>query len=480
MAQFYDTLLGEYIKDPWTRGLSLDKIALREFEYEMQSYETITNKSEIGFEEVELKAASIYSGEDVYMTAKIFKKQEKEKITKNKVLLEIENPLIEVLKQVEIDGVKVDRDRLKGIGTMLEQEIESLKKEIIKEAWVEFNISSPKQVWEVLFETLGLPKWKKTKTGYSVSAEVLGDLAHEFPIAQKIVDYRHYSKILSTYINGLIDLLDENNFLHTSYNQFIAATGRLSSTNPNLQNIPVSDGIAWEVRDAFISRFQNGNIITFDYSQVEIRLLALMSWDENLVQAFQQEIDIHENTRKLIETEERKVAKAVNFGVIYGISGFGLSKMIRIPVKEASEYINRFFESYPKVKTYLDNLIKDCEEKWYVQTLFGRKRFVKGINDANKIIKKAAEREAINMPIQWTSADIIKIAMIQISKLLKEKNMESKLIMQVHDELVFDVFPWEEETLKTNVVHIMENILPDKTVRLKVDIGVGNTWKQAK
>jgi len=480
MAQFYDTLLGEYIKNPGIRWLWLDKVALREFEYEMQSYDTITNKKEIGFEEVEIKAASIYSWEDVYMTAKIFKKQEDEKLLENKVLQEIENPLIEVLKKVEIDWVKVDRDRLKGIGILLEKEIDSLQKEIIHDAGVEFNISSPKQVGEVLFEKLWLPKWKKTKTGYSVSADVLWDLAVNFPIAQKIVDYRHYSKVLSTYINGLTGLLDQNDFLHTSYNQFIAATGRLSSTNPNLQNIPVSNGIAGEVRDAFISRFENGSIMAFDYSQVEIRLLALMSWDESLIHAFENGIDIHENTRKLIETEERKIAKAVNFWVIYGISWFGLSKMINIPVKEASEYINKFFDSYPKVKIYLDSIIKNCEEKWYVETLFWRKRFIKWINDSNKMIKKSAEREAINMPIQWSSADIIKIAMLRVDKLIKEKKIHSKLIMQVHDELVFDVFPWEEELLKKEIVQIMENIIEDKVVKLKVDIWEGKSWKETK
>ena len=480
MAQFYDTLLGEYIKNPGIRWLWLDKVALREFEYEMQSYDTITNKKEIGFEEVEIKAASIYSWEDVYMTAKIFKKQEDEKLLENKVLQEIENPLIEVMKKVEIDWVKVDRDRLKGIGILLEKEIDSLQKEIIHDAGVEFNISSPKQVGEVLFEKLWLPKWKKTKTGYSVSADVLWDLAVNFPIAQKIVDYRHYSKVLSTYINGLTGLLDQNDFLHTSYNQFIAATWRLSSTNPNLQNIPVSNGIAGEVRDAFISRFENGSIMAFDYSQVEIRLLALMSWDESLIHAFENGIDIHENTRKLIETEERKIAKAVNFWVIYGISWFGLSKMINIPVKEASEYINKFFDSYPKVKIYLDSIIKNCEEKWYVETLFWRKRFIKWINDSNKMIKKSAEREAINMPIQWSSADIIKIAMLRVDKLIKEKKIHSKLIMQVHDELVFDVFPWEEELLKKEIVQIMENIIEDKVVKLKVDIWEGKSWKETK
>ena len=205
-----------------------------------------------------------------------------------------------------------------------------------------------------------------------------------------------------------------------------------------------------------------------------------MSWDESLIHAFENGIDIHENTRKLIETEERKIAKAVNFWVIYGISWFGLSKMINIPVKEASEYINKFFDSYPKVKIYLDSIIKNCEEKWYVETLFWRKRFIKWINDSNKMIKKSAEREAINMPIQWSSADIIKIAMLRVDKLIKEKKIHSKLIMQVHDELVFDVFPWEEELLKKEIVQIMENIIEDKVVKLKVDIWEGKSWKETK
>lgn len=495
MAQFYDTLLWEYIKDPGVRWLSLDKIALREWKYKMQSYEEVTMKKKLNFREVELVAASIYSGEDVYITHKLFQKQNKEKTSQDKILQEIEIPLIEVLKNMELDGVKIDRDRLKSIGALLENEIQKLEKEILNEAWVEFNISSPKQVGEVLFDTLWLPKGKKTKTGYSVSAEVLSELAFKFPIAQKIVDYRHYSKILSTYINGLIELLDQDDFLHTSYNQFIAATGRLSSTTPNLQNIPMNDGIAWEVRNAFISRFENGKIIAFDYSQIEIRLLALMSKDKNLVKAFQEETDIHANTAELIGTKERKIAKAVNFWVIYGISGFGLSKMINIPMKDANEYINKFFLSYPEVKKYLESIIKICEKTWYVETLFGRKRYIKWINDANKIIKKAAEREAINMPIQWTNADIIKISMIQIYDFLQTplqtspltgerlKNwylLKSKLIMQVHDELVFDVFPWEENIIKETIPNIMENIVKNENIQLKVDTGIGTNWKEAK
>ncbi|MDD3645986.1 MAG: DNA polymerase [Candidatus Gracilibacteria bacterium] len=494
MAKFYDTLLGEYIKAPGVRGLSLDKLALRDFEYEMISYDSVTDKAKINFKDVDLSVASNYSGEDVYITAKLYKAQKKEHLTENSILNDIEIPLTEVLKDMEISGVKIDRDRLKGIGILLKNEIDFLRKKIYEQVGTEFNINSPKQVGEILFDKLALPKGKKTKTGWSVSAEVLGDLAHDYPVAQDIVDYRHYTKILSTYIEGLLDIADEDDLVHTSYNQTVASTGRLSSTEPNLQNIPSSDGIAGEVRDAFVSRWEKGSIMASDYSQVEVRLLAIMSGDENLIGAFNSGVDIHHKTAEFIfgtetiSSSQRKIAKAVNFGVIYGISAFGLSKMIAISQKDAKIYIDKFYESYPKVREFLDNTIKFCEEKGYVETLFGRKRYINGINDANRIIKQSAEREAINMPIQGTSADIIKIAMLEVHDFILKKKLKSKMIMQVHDELVFDVYPGEENTLRTGVFDIMQGVLKkskhdinnkDK-VELKVDIEIGKSWKDAK
>lgn len=480
MAQLYDTLLWSYILDPGNRNLSLDKIALRELGYKMQSYEEVTQKKKLNFSEVPVTQASIYSGEDVFITEQIYQFQKEKKVENNWVYNDIEMPLLEVIQDIEKQWVKIKREKLKEIGIRLEQEITNLEKAIIKEAWVEFNISSPKQVWEILFEKLWLPKGKKTKTWYSVSAEVLWELALEFPIAEKIVQFRHYSKVLSTYVKWLLELLDKNDCVHTSYNQAVTSTGRLSSTNPNLQNIPLSDGIAWEIRSAFISRFPDGNIMTFDYSQVEIRLLAIMSGDENLQSAFAENIDIHTNTQNYIGANERKIAKAVNFWVIYWISSFWLSKMINIWIKDAGEYIKKFYESYPKVKKYLENTIELCKTHGYVETLFGRKRNIPGIHDSNKIIQKAAEREAINMPIQWSSADIIKIAMIQAHNFLSKQELKSKLIMQVHDELVFDVYPWEENTIKKEIPNIMENILPNKHVKLKVDMASGKNWKDAK
>lgn len=486
MARFYDTLLWEYIKNPWVRWISLDKLSTKEFNYMMISYDSITNKAKINFKDVDLETASIYSWEDVYITNKLYEKQVSEKVDQNTVLTQIEIPLLQVLKKMEISWVKIARDKLKEIWTILENEIMILEKKIYSLAETEFNINSPKQVWEILFDKLALPKWKKTKTGYSVNADVLWELAHEFEIAQMIVDYRHYSKLLSTYIEWLSELLDDDDFLHTNYNQTIASTWRLSSTNPNLQNIPSSNGIAWVIREAFISRFENGNILAIDYSQVEVRILAILSWDENLLSAFISGEDIHHKTanflfpNKTITSSERKIAKAVNFWVIYWISSFWLSQMIGISMWEAKTYINKFFESYPKVRIFLDNIIKDCEKNNFVETIFWRKRYINGINDLNKMVKSWAEREATNMPIQWTSADIIKLAMIESQNFIEKNNLQSVMIMQVHDELVFDVFPGEEEILKKEISNIMENILIGKPIKLKTDSKIGKNWREAK
>lgn len=480
MSQIYDTLLWEYVKNPWVRWLGLDKLAERHFNYEMISFKETVPKELKNFSEVDLKLAANYSWEDVYITNKLFLAQQDDNLLENKIFSDIEIPLIEVIKSIEIDWVKVDRDRLKELWSIFQWEIVRLSNSIYEEVWEEFNISSPKQVWEILFDKLELPKWKKTKTWWSVSAEVLDNLALEFPICQKIIDYRHFSKLNSTYIEWLLDLLDENDFLHTSYNQAVTATWRLSSTNPNLQNIPSSSWIAWEIRSAFISRFDKWIMMAFDYSQVELRLLAIMSEDERLINAFEHWFDIHQKTAELIWTTDRKIAKAVNFGVVYWISWFWLSKMINISVSQANIYINKFFENYPEVRKYLDSTIKFCEDNWYVETLFWRKRFIKWITDANKMIKKSAEREAINMPIQWTNADIIKIAMIKVSDFFEKNNLKSKMVMQVHDELVFDVDITEKEILEKEIPIIMENILINKSVILKSDCCYWNTWKDAK
>ncbi len=484
MAEFYDTLLWEYIQNPWMRGLALDKLSETYFDYEMITYDSVTQKKKINFSEVDLKEAAIYSAEDVVLTHKLYTKQQ-EKLTEEQkdILKNIDVPLMEALQKIEENGVYVDPKKLQEIGSILESEITHLETLIYELSGEEFNINSPKQVGEILFSKLDLPKGKKTKTWWSVWAEVLENLAKDFSIAKNIIDYRHYTKLQSTYIKGLLELLEDEtrgNIIHTSYNQAVTSTGRLSSTAPNLQNIPSGKGIAWEIRKAFVSRFEKWCIMAFDYSQVEVRLLAIMSADKNLLSSFISWEDLHQKTADFLGWVERRIAKAVNFWVIYWISGFGLSKAIDISVAEGNTYIKKFYENYPGVRDYFDTVITDCEKNGYVETLFGRRRYIKGINDRNKMIKSWAEREAINMPIQWTNADIMRIAVVKAQEFVEEKELKSKLIMQVHDELVFDVFPGEEELLQTHIPEIMENILKDIPITLKTDCAFGESWKEAK
>ena len=497
MAQFYDTLLAEYIKNPGQRWLGLDSLAERKYNYEMISYSDITDKKKLRFDEVDLMQAAAYSAEDVFITHKLYEDQKEaeymadsisthaERNNKKDILREIELPLMEVLSDMEMTGIRIDRDILKGIWMRLDNAARELEKEIYDLAGEEFNINSPKQVGEILFEKLELPSSKKTKTGYSVNAEVLEWLKKHHPIAEKIVKYRHYTKLQSTYIEWILEVASDEDRVHTSYNQTVASTGRLSSNNPNLQNIPTGDDIAGEIRSAFIAD-EESILMAFDYSQVEVRLLALMSQDEHLLNAFKEGRDIHQVTaefifgEKNITTTQRKFAKAVNFWVIYGISPFGLSKMIDVSQKDAKTYIDAFYENYPKVRDFFDTTIHNCKKNGYVETMFGRKRYIPAINDQNKMIQKWAEREAINMPIQWTSADIIKIAMIKISDMLEKWWYKSKMLLQVHDELVFNIKKDEKDELSQKIREIMENVLPHSEIKLIVDSEEGNDWKQAK
>jgi len=490
-------MLAEYVKNPGSR-VGLDQIADREFWYEMISYSDITQKKKLAFHEVDLDKAAVYSGEDVYITHELYKKQQEqeymesaisskqERSLKKDILRDIEIPLMHVLSKMEMTGIKIDRDILKWLWLRLEQSIAELQKEIHSLADEQFNINSPKQVGEILFGKLWLPSAKKTKTGFSVNAEVLDGLKKEYPIAEKIVTYRHYSKLKSTYVDGLLEVASEDDRIHTSYNQTVTSTGRLSSNNPNLQNIPTWDDVAGEIRKTFIPDSSNDVLMAYDYSQVEVRLLAIMSKDENLLKAFKEERDIHQVTweyifgTKEITSTQRKFAKAVNFWVIYGISPFWLSKMIDISQKEAKTYIDAFYELYPKVREFFDTTILECKRNWYVETLFWRRRYIKGINDSNKMIQKWAEREAMNMPIQGTSADIIKIAMIEIATMLESKGYKTSMLLQVHDELVFNVPEDEKDVMQQEIPNIMEHVLKNIPISLKVDGEIGKNWKETK
>lgn len=485
MARFYDTYIAEYLKMPWSRWLSLDALSEKCFDYEMISYNDVTNKWKINFRDVPLDVASDYSAEDVVITHQLYSKQLKE-WQNSSIFDDIEMPLLQVLKSMELSWVKIDVSKLTSIWEWLIKENTKIEREIYLLAWEEFNISSPKQVAWIFFEKLEMPSWKKTKTWYSVDTEVLENLAFTYPIARLVLTYRQNMKLLSTYIEWVIPLInDRTNRIHTTYNQAVTATWRLSSSKPNLQNIPIWEWVSWEIRSAFIPYSEDDLLVAFDYSQVEIRILAIMSKDPLLIKAFNNGEDIHRNTAEFlfntkdITSEQRKKAKSVNFWVIYWISPFWLSKITWVSQKEAKQYIDTFFEKYQNVKIFFDKIISNCHENWYVETLFWRRRYIKWINDRNATFMKAAEREAINMPVQWTSADIIKLSMIKVHEFIKMKQLKSRMIMQVHDELVFNVLKDELDILLEWVQWIMEGII-DESVNLKVDFWVGKNWKEAK
>ncbi|MDD3119851.1 MAG: DNA polymerase [Candidatus Gracilibacteria bacterium] len=409
-----------------------------------------------------------------------------EKNDKRFFILDLENTLIKVIAKMEYEGVKVNTTLLKKIGDEINERTKFLENQIWTSAGENFNINSSQQTQKILFEKLEIKPIKKIKTGFSVDNETLEKLANKYEIASFIVEYRHLKKLQSTYIEGLLKTVNpRTGKIHTTYNQIGTATGRLSSENPNLQNIPFGDYYSDNIKSSFVTSGSDYELMVADYSQVELRILAYLSQDKNLVETFAQGKDIHAETAKLIfNTEEitkdqRKKAKTINFGVMYGISGFGLSKMIDESPTECIKYIKRFYESYPSVRAFYDQILENARKNLYVETFFGRRRYIKTINDSNKNIQEQANREAINAPIQGTCADIIKIAMINIDKYFHKNKLKSKLIMQVHDELVFEIHKNEKATIAPKIQEIMENI-PNFPTNLKVEIGLGNNWKEAK
>ena len=399
---------------------------------------------------------------------------------------QIEIPLSKVLSKMEIDGVYVDKNRLKEMGEEINIKIDLLSREIYNLAGEEFNISSPVQLGNILFEKMNLPHGKKGKKGYSTAIEVLNKLKNTHPIIDLIIEYRTLTKLYNTYIEGLINYISEDNKIHTIYTQTLTRTGRLSSLEPNLQNIPMRYEYGRLIRKAFIPS-PNSIIVSSDYSQIELRILAHMSKVDTLIEAFNNDLDIHSKTasdifkveQDLVTKQMRRVAKAVNFGIIYGISGFGLSENLGISPKEAKQFIDNYLDTYPGVLEYMNKTIKEGYEKGYVRTMFNRKRTIDELKNTNYMIRSSGERMALNTPIQGTSADIIKKAMIEIDKAFTNNNIKSKMILQVHDELVFDVLENEKEQVITIIKDIMENIYK-LDVPLKVDVEYGNDWYQAK
>jgi len=400
---------------------------------------------------------------------------------------EVELPLVKVLSAMEKEGFKVEKAELQKLGDKFSLLIEETKKSIYEMAEEEFNISSPKQLGKILFEKLDLPVIKKTKTGYSTNAEVLEKLNDKHPIIEKIMDYRQVTKLYSTYVEGLKQVIDEDGKIHSSFNQTVTTTGRLSSTEPNLQNIPIKSEMGREIRKVFVPENSDCVILSADYSQIELRVLAHISGDENLIDAFKHHSDIHTKTASEVfkvpidevTPRMRSNAKAVNFGIVYGIGDFSLAQDLKISRKEAKTYIDTYFERYHNVKKYLDDAIEKGKEKQYVTTIMNRIRYIPEINASNKMVKSFGERLAMNTPIQGSAADLIKLAMVNVYKKLNELKLKSKIILQVHDELILNVYNDELSKIKEIVKQEMEEVKELK-VPLEVDINVGKTWYEAK
>lgn len=492
-GELFDTMIAHYVIDPDTRH-NMDILSENYLGYRPVSITSLIGakgKNQLNMRQVEIEKIKDYAAEDADVTLQlrqVFEPKLKE-AEAEKLVNEIENPLVYVLADMEYEGVKIDEGTLRDFSKDLETDIIRLEKTVCEKAGCKFNISSPKQLGEVLFEKLMLdPKAKKTKTGqYQTGEDILMALANKSDIVRDILDYRQLLKLKSTYVDALPTMINlKTGRVHTSYNQAVAATGRLSSTNPNLQNIPIRTERGREVRKAFIPRNEDHVIISADYSQIELRLVAEISKDENMLDAFDKNLDIHTATAAnvygvpidQVDSTQRRNAKAVNFGIIYGQSAFGLSQNLGIPRKEAAEIIDQYFAKYSGIKRYMSDTMNFARENGYVQTLMGRRRYLRDINSANATVRGFAERNAINAPIQGSAADMIKIAMINIHRTIKEQKLDSRMTMQVHDELVFDAPQHEVDKIKPIIEYHMKNAIKTN-VPIIVVIGTGINWLEA-
>ena len=492
-GKLFDTMLAHYLFEPDTRH-NMDVLAENYLNYTPVSIQTLIGKKgtkQGSMRDAEVEKVVQYAGEDADITLQL--KHKFEKLVKEKgiekLLFDLEIPLVNVLADMEYEGIKVDEATLKKLSTELTVSREAVEKEIYEIARVKFNIASPKQLGAVLFEKLKLiDKPKKTKTGqYATGEEILAGLANEHPIASNILDFRELQKLKSTYVDALPVLISKKDGrIHTSYNQAVAATGRLSSTNPNLQNIPIRTAKGREIRKAFIPRDKDFILMSADYSQIELRIMAAFAKDESMIEAFKNGRDIHAATASKIfkvliedvDDDMRRKAKTANFGIIYGISAFGLSQRLGIPRREATDIIDTYFTEFSAVKTYMDKVINDAREKEYVETILGRKRYLRDINSKNATMRGFSERNAINAPIQGSAADMIKVAMINIHSWMKKERLKSRMILQVHDELVFDVHNSEKKLLEQKIPEFMKSAI-ELEVPMEVGLGFGQNWLEA-
>jgi DNA polymerase-1 len=492
-GELFDTMLAHYLFEPDMRH-NMDVLAENYLNYSPVSIQTLIGKKgtiQGSMRDAEIEKVVQYAGEDADVTLQlkhVFDPMLEEKGVK-KLFHEVEIPLVDVLAEMEYEGVKVDESALKTLSGELAESSTKIEQEIYELAGMEFNIASPKQLGEVLFDRMKLiDKPKKTKTGqYATGEDILSGLANHHPIASKILDFRELQKLKSTYVDALPTLVSKRDGrIHTSYNQAVAATGRLSSTNPNLQNIPVRTEKGREIRKAFVPRSHEFILMAADYSQIELRIMAAFAEDKSMIEAFKAGRDIHATTASKIfkvtledvDGDMRRKAKTANFGIIYGISAFGLSQRLGIPRREASDIIDAYFSEFKSVKSYMDKVINDAREHEYVETILGRRRYLRDINSKNATMRGFAERNAINAPIQGSAADMIKVAMIHIHEWMKREKFKSKMILQVHDELVFDVHKSEKDIMQKKIPEFMKTAIKLE-VPMEIGLGFGENWLEA-
>ena len=492
-GELFDTMLAHYLINPDMRH-NMDVLSETYLNYTPITITSLIGKkgkNQLSMRDVALDKQTEYAVEDADITFQLANhfRPELEQANTAKLFKEIEIPLLRVLADMELEGINLDKAFLNSLSADLENDIRDLEKQIYKEAGEEFNIASPKQLGEILFNKLKLvDKPKKTRTGqYSTAEDVLSYLAKDHAIIRNVLEYRGLSKLKSTYVDALPEqVAPSTGRVHTDYMQTVAATGRLSSNNPNLQNIPIRTERGRQVRKAFIPRNDDYTLLAADYSQIELRIIAALSEETTMIEAFKNGEDIHASTASKVfnipleevSREQRSNAKTVNFGIIYGVSAFGLSNQTDLSRTEAKELIETYYKTYPKLRNYMSEQIDFARENGYVQTVLGRRRYLKDINGSNQVVRGAAERNAINAPIQGSAADIIKIAMINIYERLNSGNYKTKMLLQVHDELVFDVYKPELEELKVLIKNEMENAF-ELAVPLDVDLGQGENWLQA-
>lgn len=493
LGNLFDTMIAHYLLNPDGKH-NMDILSENYLHYSPISIETLIGKKgkgQLSMRQVPLPEQKEYAVEDTDVTLQLKNifEQQLQKYNAEKLFSQIESPLVQVLAEMELEGIRIDVPFLKSLSNDIEKDIFSLQQAVYEQAGETFNLSSPKQLGDILFEKLKLiSKPKKTKTGqYATSEEILSELAPKHKIVANVLEYRQLQKLQSTYIDALPkEVNSTTGRVHTTYMQAVTATGRLSSNNPNLQNIPIRTERGQQIRKAFVPRNEDYTLLSADYSQIELRVIAALSGEKNMIEAFLQNQDIHRSTAakvfnvdiQSVTREQRSHAKTVNFGIIYGVSAFGLSNQTELSRSESKELIDTYYQTYPQLKVFIDKQIHFARENGYVETILGRRRYLPDINSRNQVVRGAAERNAVNAPIQGSAADIIKIAMINIYNLLKDNKLKTKMLLQVHDELIFDVPKNELDFVKPLIKKTMEEAY-QFAVPLVVDLGVGKNWLEA-